>query len=374
MNWHFVQSVLGAIKNMIIRFTVLLIIISALVACGVDNKSDKYLKENQFDKPVNLKLASTYPSALIILGTMAKRFQEQIELISGGNIKFSFFEPGALSPPLETFDAVSYGALDSAWSSPGFWSGKVPALQTFAAIPFGPDSPEYMAWYYNGGGQKIFEDIYHKHNIHSIICGISPPEASGWFKEEIKSLGDLKSIRMRFFGLGARVMSKMGVSTQLLATGDIFPALELGAIDATEFSMPAVDQKLGFNKIAKHYYFPGWHQQSTFFELMINLEIWNSLSIQQQAQINTTCGDNMRFSIAEGEALQAEAINSLKETGTIFHQWPDHMLDAFEAAWLEVAKEEANKDPDFDRAWTSLVKFRKSYKTWKELGYLKTNR
>ena len=154
---------------MIIRFTVLLLLISALVACEVDNKSDKYLKENQFDKPVNLKLASTYPSALIILGTMAKRFQEQIELISGGNIKFSFFEPGALSPPLETFDAVSYGALDSAWSSPGFWSGKVPALQTFAAIPFGPDSPEYMAWYYNGGGQKIFEDIYHKHNILSLI-------------------------------------------------------------------------------------------------------------------------------------------------------------------------------------------------------------
>ena len=359
---------------MIIRFTASLLLITTLGACAIDNESDKYLKQSELSEPVNLKLASTYPSTLIILGTMAKRFQEQIEIISGGNIKFRFFEPGALSPPLETFDAVSYGALDSAWSSPGFWSGKVPALQIFAAIPFGPDSPEYMAWYYNGGGQKIFEDIYHKHNIHSIICGISPPEASGWFKEEIKTLDDLKGIRMRFFGLGASVMSKMGVSTQLLATGDIFTALELGAIDATEFSVPAVDQKLGFNKIAKHYYFPGWHQQSTFFELMINLEIWNALSIQQQAQINTTCGDNMRFSIAEGEALQAEAINSLKETGTIFHQWPDHMLDAFEAAWLEVAIEEANKDPDFDRAWTSLVKFRKSYKTWKELGYIKTDR
>jgi TRAP-type mannitol/chloroaromatic compound transport system substrate-binding protein len=208
---------------------------------------------------------------------------------------------------LETFDAVSYGALDAAWSSPGFWSGKVPALQIFAAIPFGPDSPEYLAWYYNGGGQEIFEQIYHKNNIHSIICGISPPEASGWFKNEIKSLEDLKGIRMRFFGLGARVMSKFGVSTQLLATGDIFPALELGVIDATEFSMPAVDLKLGFNKIAKHYYFPGWHQQSTFFELMINLDKWQSLSDQQQAQINTTCGDNIRFAIAQGEALQAEA-------------------------------------------------------------------
>lgn len=343
-----------------------------LASC--DSAEDNLSQTDEVNKPVNFKLASTYPSTLTILGTMAKRFEEQIEIISGGNIKFRFFEPGALVPPLETFDAVSYGALDSAWSSPGFWSGKVPALQTFAAIPFGPDSAEYMAWYYNGGGQKIFEEIYHKNNIHSVICGISPPEASGWFKKEIKTLDDLKGLRMRFFGLGARVMSKMGVSTQLLATGDIFPALELGAIDATEFSVPAVDLKLGFNKIAKHYYFPGWHQQSTFFELMINLEKWNGLSELQKAQINTTCGDNMRFGIAEGEALQAEAINQLKESGTIFHLWPDDILDAFEAAWLEVAQEEADKDPDFKRSWQSLQKFRHSYKTWKELGYIKADR
>lgn len=340
-----------------------------LTACGSNVEQSN---DNEIDNPpVNMKLASTYPSTLTILGTMAKRFEEQIAIISARNITFRFFEPGALVPPLETFDAVSYGALDSAWSSPGFWSGKVPALQTFAAIPFGPDSAEYMAWYYNGGGQEIFEDIYHKHNIHSVICGISPPEASGWFRKEIKTLDDLKGLRMRFFGLGARVMSKLGVSTQLLATGDILPALELGAIDATEFSVPAVDQKLGFNKVAKHYYFPGWHQQSTFFELMINLEKWNSLTTTQKAQINTTCGDNMRFGIAEGEALQAQAINELKASGTIFHQWPDEIMTTFEETWIEVAEEEAANDPDFARAWQSLQDFRQSYKTWKELGYIK---
>ncbi|MCC3860792.1 TRAP transporter substrate-binding protein [Pseudemcibacter aquimaris] len=342
-----------------------------LFSCGTPENTETV--QNQDNDPVNLKLASTYPSTLTILGTMAKRFEEQIAIISNGNITFRFFEPGALSPPLETFDAVSYGALDSAWSSPGFWSGKVPALQTFAAIPFGPDAPEYMAWYYEGGGKEIYEDIYHQHNIHGIICGISPPEASGWFKEEIKTLDDLKGLRMRFFGLGARVMSKLGVSTQLLATGDIFPALELGAIDATEFSVPAVDEKLGFDKVAKHYYFPGWHQQSTFFELMINLEKWESLSDLQKAQINMTCGDNMRFGIANGEALQAEAINKLKQSGTIFHEWPGEIMQAFEAAWLEVAEEEAAKDPDFKRAWESLQSFRASYKSWKDLGYIKAD-
>lgn len=357
--------------NKAIRLAATLIIL-LLAACDANNQQN--LSNEPTGDPVNFKLASTYPSSLTILGTMAKRFEEQIGIVSGGNIKFRFFEPGALAPPLETFDAVSYGALDSAWSSPGFWSGKVPALQIFAAIPFGPDSAEYMAWYYNGGGKEIFEDIYHQHNIHGIICGISPPEASGWFKNEIRSLEDLQGMRMRFFGLGARVMSKLGVSTQLLATGDILPALELGAIDATEFSVPAVDQRLGFDKVAKHYYFPGWHQQSTFFELMINLEKWNTLSEQQQAQINTTCGDNMRFGIAEGEALQAEAINLLKESGTIFHKWPDDILNAFENAWIEVAQEEASRDTDFNRAWLSLQQFRQSYKTWKDLGYIKTDR
>ncbi|MBT6031978.1 MAG: C4-dicarboxylate ABC transporter, partial [Kordiimonadaceae bacterium] len=143
--------------------------------------------------------------------------------------------------------------------------------------------------------------------------------------------------------------------------------------DATEFSVPAVDLKLGFDNIIKHYYFPGWHQQSTFFELMINLDKWNSLSEQQQAQINTTCGDNIRFAIAEGEALQAEAIVELKSRGTIFHQWPDEFLDEFEKSWYEVAAEEAEKDEDFKRSWQSLQQFRQSYKTWKELGYLKAD-
>ncbi len=137
--------------------------------------------------------------------------------------------------------------------------------------------------------------------------------------------------------------------------------------------MPAIDLNLGFYQIAKHYYFPGWHQQSTFFELMINLDVWNGLSPTQQQQINTTCGDNMRFAIAEGEALQAEAINALKESGTIFHVWPDEIMMAFKDAWEEVAIEEAQRDPDFARSWQSLQDFRQSYKTWKDLGYIKAS-
>ena len=350
---------------------IILISLSVLLFSCTNNETSS--DKNQSDsvtKKVRWKMASTFPGSLTQLGTSGVRFQNQISKVSGKNIQIKFFEPGALVPALEVFDAVSSGSVDAGWSTPGYWAGKVPALPLFAAVPFGPSAQEYMAWIYYGGGKQLFEEIYAKHNIKGIFCGVIPPEASGWFRKEIKSIQDLKGMKMRFFGLGAKVMEKIGVSTQLIAGGDIFPALELGTIDATEFSMPAVDLDLGFYQVAKHYYFPGWHQQSTLQELMINMDKWNSLSDTQKAQIETTCGDNMRNGIAEGEAIQVDALNSLKEKGVNIHKWSDEILDALEAAWMEVVEEESNNDADFKRSWESLSLFRKEIEVWKSLGYL----
>jgi len=327
--------------------------------------------EQVMGDPIRWKMTSTFPSSLTQLGTMGKRFSEQIEKVSGGNIEIRFYEPGALAPALEGFDAVSYGAIEAGWSTPGYWAGKEPALQLFGAVPFGPDAQEYIAWYYFGGGKEIYQELYEKHNIKGIICGITAPEASGWFKEEIKTIDDLKGKKIRFFGLGARVLNKLGANSQLLAGGDIYPALELGTIDGAEFSMPAVDYDMGFYQVAKNYYFPGWHQQSTMYEVTINLDAWNTLSATQQAQIEATCGDNVRFGIAEGEALQFEAMKMLEAKGVNLREWPPEILDALEAAWLEVAAEMAAEDDDFARAWESLSKFRRDYKIWRDKGYLK---
>ena len=327
--------------------------------------------EGNSENKVRWKMASTFAGNLTQLGSSGVRFSEQIEVISGGNIKVKFFDPGALVPALEIFDAVSSGSIDAGWSTPGYWAGKVPALPLFAAVPFGPSAQEYISWIYYGGGKELFEEIYAKHNIKGIICGVVPPEASGWFRKEIKSVEDLKGMKMRFFGLGAKVMEKIGVSTQLIAGGDIFPALELGTIDATEFSMPAVDLDLGFYQVAKHYYFPGWHQQSTLFELMVNMDKWNKLSDTQKAQIESACGDNIRNGIAEGEAIQVEALKTLESKGVKIHQWSQEILDTLEQAWLEVVEEESARDEDFKRSWESLSTFRKNIETWKSLGYLK---
>ena len=322
------------------------------------------------DAKVVMNMQSTYPGSLTQLGTLGKRIQDEIAAVSGGDIQIKFQEPGALVPALETFDAVSSGAVEAGWSTPGYWAGKVPSLQLFAAVPFGPRAGEYLAWYYFGGGKEMFEEIYHRHNVHSVMCGVIAPEASGWFKKPINSVDDLQGLKMRFFGLGAKVMEKMGVSTQLLAGGDIFPALELGTIDATEFSMPAIDLNLGFYQVAKHYYFPGWHQQSTLFDLMINLDLWNTLSDQQKAQIEAVCGDSIRHGLAEGEAIQPAALKELREKGVTIHRWPPEILDRLRAAWDEVVQELAASDEDFARVWESLSSFREDYQIWEELGYL----
>ena len=323
------------------------------------------------EKRVRWKMGSAFPSKLVQLGSLGVSLSDKLERISGGNIRLQFFEPHALVPPLEMFDAISAGSLDAAWSTPGYWFGKEKSLALFAAVPFGPSAGEYLAWIYYGGGHDLMDEIYAKHNIKAVMCGVIAPEASGWFRKEIKSVDDLKGLKMRFFGLGAKVMERIGVSTQLIAGGDIYPALERGSIDATEYSMPAIDLNLGFYQIAKHYYFPGWHQQATLFDLMMNKDKWDALSETQQAQIEVACGDNIREGLAEGEAIQGKALAELKSKGVNIHRWSPEVLATLEGAWNEVAGELAAEDANFKKTWESLQAFRAEYTAWKELGYLK---
>ena len=340
----------------------------ALTACSPADEAD--VESGTSETPVNWRMSSTYPSSLPMLGTLGKKLEADIKRVSNGTINIKFHEPGALAPPLEGFDAVSYGAIEASWSTPGYWAGKVPALQLFSSVPFGPDAPEYLAWFYNGGGRQLFEEVYHKQNIHGLICGLTPPEAAGWYTFEINKAEDFKGKKIRFFGLGGSVLEKLGANAQLLAGGDILPALELGTIDGAEYSMPSVDHDMGFYQAAKYYYFPGWHQQSTFFELIINLTSWQSLSDNQRQQIEVMCEANVLRSYAEGETTQVQAVGKLKAKGVQFKSFNPEVLAALEGAWNEVVVELAANDEDFNRAWTSLSSFRKDYEQWRKLGYL----
>ena len=321
-------------------------------------------------KRVKWKMQSAFAGGLAVLGETVQHFEKNIDLMSGGSLEIKAYEPNTLVPTLAGFDAVKQGSIDAMWGASAYHAGKIPALSWFTAVPFGPRAGEYLAWLRYGGGDEIYDEIYAAHGVKGFHCLVIAPEASGWFREEIRSADDLKGLKLRYGGLGARVMTKMGASTQLLAPGDIYAALERGVIDATEFSMPVIDLALGFHQVAKHYYFPGWHQQATIGELLVNLEKWQALSKQHKAILEVACGDSLNWSFVRSEALQFEAMRKLQEKGVTLHRWPDSMLAQFEAKWQEVLEEESAKDPLFKRIYESFSTFRKQYAIWREHGYI----
>jgi TRAP-type mannitol/chloroaromatic compound transport system substrate-binding protein len=324
------------------------------------------------DKKIRLQVGGAFPSTTGLLGPTQQYFVETIRTISGGSIDAKFFEPGALVPASQYLDAVGNGSLDSAWTVSGFWTGKDIAFAMFASVPFGPEAGEYLAWMRHGGGEQLMKELHAKYGIgETLLCGTISPEASGWFRKEIKSAEDLKGLKMRFFGLGANVMQKLGVSTQLLQAGEIFQALQLGTIDATEFSMPVMDLTLGFHQVAKHYYFPGWHQMSTLNTLLVSKAKWAEMSTTQKAQMKVACDSTMLYEFVQGEAVQGKAMNEIKSKGVTIHYWSKEMLETFRKAWLEVVEEQKGKSPEFVKAWDSYTKFRAEYKIWKDHGYLK---
>ena len=325
------------------------------------------------------KMQSAFGSKLPHLGPSATRFVDDVLVMSGGTLEIKFFEPGALVPALECFDAVSKGSIESCWTTPGYHVGKYPAMSFFTTVPFGPNIGEFTAWLWfpSGDQQKsgndLKQEIYAKHNLYSLNAFAIGPETSGWFREEITSLDQLKGMKMRFFGLGAKVMQKVGMSTQLLAGADIYPALERGVIDATEFSMPTIDMALGFYQIAKYNYFPGWHQQSSISELLMNKDAWDALSEQHQRIVRVALGHQVMYTYAESEAMNFGAMKEMSEKfGVKRRRWPDSTLKIFEEAWMEVVEEESAADPLFKKVADHYFDFRKNYKVWKDAQEMKT--
>ncbi|MCA0905549.1 TRAP transporter substrate-binding protein [Ruegeria marisrubri] len=320
-----------------------------------------------------LKTPIAFSTELPGLGSPIPRVADQLELMSGGTLKMKVYEPGKLVPPFEILDAVSTGKINSGYTTAGYWAGKIPAAPLFSAVPFGPEAGEYMAWLYYGNGMTLYQEMYDQagYNVKVLPCAIIAPETSGWFASEINSPEDLNGLKMRFFGLGGKVMQKLGVATSLLPGGEIFPALEKGAIDATEFSMPAIDARLGFHKLVKFNYFPGWHQQATVFELLINKDVWNETSDQHKAIIENACKASMADSFAEGEAIQhAALIDNVENNGVTIKQWSPEMLDTFRATWEEVAAEEAANDAFFAKVLADMTEFRDGYNLWKTNAFL----
>lgn len=320
-----------------------------------------------------IEMTTAFGQNLPILGTAAVEFETLMNTMSD-EVEIVRYDPGKLVPTLEALDAVSNGSVDASFAVAGYWQGKIPAASLFSAVPFGPEAGEFMGWILFDDGARLWQKMYddNGYDVHVLPCGVIAPETSGWFKNEINTVEDLQGLNMRFFGLGAKVMQNLGVSTSLLAGGDIFPALERGAIDATEFSMPLIDARLGFHKLVKYNYFPGWHQPSTLFELLVNNEIWNDLGEKGQKQIETACLANFAKSLAEGEASNFEAmVTAQAENGVHLKQWSPEMMAAFKGSWDKVAGELAASDAFFKEVWDDLNEYREGYKVWSSNIYMK---
>ncbi|BBB29690.1 TRAP transporter substrate-binding protein [Neptunomonas japonica] len=322
---------------------------------------------------VLLKMPTAYGTHLPVLGETQTWLVDQVATISSKRVKIKLYEPGKLVAPFEILDVVSKGKANAGFGSPGYWAGKMPASPLFNSVPFGPDAGEYLAWIYFGNGGKLWQQMYDDagYNVKPMLCGMLPPETSGWFSKEINSPDDLKGLKMRFAGLGGKVMQKLGVSVTLLPGGEIFPSLEKGAIDATEFSMPSIDSKLGFHKLVKYNYFPGWHQQASTMELLINKDTWNSMDETQQAALEVSCRAAVTYSLAIGEASQFKTMNdNVENKGVTNVRWSDEMLETFKNTWDEVAEEQSSNDPFFKVVLDDLNSFRDQYSIWGKNAFL----
>jgi TRAP-type mannitol/chloroaromatic compound transport system substrate-binding protein len=321
-------------------------------------------------RAVRWRLPVAFGTNLPGLGDNALFLSERVAAASGGRIEIEVFEPGELVPALAITEAVSAGKVEAGYTWVGYDEGRIPSSVLIGAVPFGMEPWEYLAWWYHGGGRALGEKIYAPHGVKPILCGIIGPESAGWFREEIRELSDLEGLKIRFAGLGGKVIQRLGASVTMLPGGEIFQALDRGAIDATEYSMPAVDTRLGFDRVVSNNYFPGWHQPSTASHLVVNEAAWKRLSEPDRNAIENACGAGVTNGLARGEVLQGPVLRDYAERGVATRVLPVPILRELESVANEVLDEEAARDPLFAEVLAAQRAFRADYAHWKKLGFL----
>lgn len=310
-------------------------------------------------EPVRLVTPVVYGTHLPGLGEPAARLAKLIEQHSGGTLLLDLKQPGDGTKPHEILDKVSSGVVDAGFATASYWSAKLPAASLFSGYPFGPDAKGYLDWFEEGGGRKLYQEMYDHAGlkVHVMPCAYGGAEAGGWFVKEIKSAEDIKGLRMRIFGLGGRVMSRLGATTMVIPGGKLLAAFEKGEIDAAELYTPAVDARQGLKDKVKLIYVPGWHQPETVLELIVNKDRWNALSDRERSLIDGACLATLQATLADSAKLQADALADLAKDGVKVEPLPEGVLASLRAAWGEIAKEEGDRDYFFKAVLDDIEKF-----------------
>ena len=296
---------------------------------------------------------------------------QRVKEISNGTFIIDMYDPGEIVPSFAITDAVSDRKVQAGWTWIGYDQGKIPASALIAAAPFGMEPPAYVGWWLFGGGKALAEKIYAEHDIRPILCAITGPETAGWFSKPIDRAEDLQGLKIRFAGLGGRTLQRLGASVTMIPSGEIFQALETGVIDATEYSQPVVDDALGFSRIAKYNYFPGWHQPFTATHMMVNLQVWNDLSETDQTLLDTACTGTVMYGLSLTESLQGAVIQKFKNEGISTRILSESLQNDLRIAANEVMEKEAEKDAYFKEVLQSQRAYKATHDQWRELAYPK---
>lgn len=316
------------------------------------------------------RVHTAFNTRLPVLGEGVDRLAAALAAATGDRLRLDIFEPGELAPAFAATESVRSGKIDAAFSWVGYDQGRIPGATLLGAVPFGMEPPEYLAWWYHGGGRELGEALYAEHDVQLLLCGLIGPETAGWFRKPITSLDDLDGLKIRFSGLAGKVLQRLGASVTVLPGGEIFQALEKGAIDASEFSQPMIDDVLGFDRVARFNYFPGWHQTFSAFHLMVRRQRWEQLAPATRSLLDHLCRSAALAMYAQSEAGQGPVLAGFAAKGVEARDLPRPVLEALRAVTEAVLAEEAAADPWFERILASQRAFSSDYRRWELRAYL----
>jgi TRAP-type mannitol/chloroaromatic compound transport system substrate-binding protein len=313
---------------------------------------------------IRWRLASSFPKSLDTIYGAAEVFSQQVKAMTGGKFEISVHAAGELMPAFGVIDGVQQGTVEAAHTVPYYFFGKDETFAIGAAIPFGLNSRQMSAWMFEGNGLKLMREFYAKYNMVNFPGGNTGSQMGGWFRKEIKTLADVKGLKFRIGGFAGRIIERMGGVPQNIPGGEIYQALEKGTIDAAEWVGPYDDQKLGFNKVAPFYYYPGWWEGGPEVEFFINQKAWDALPAEYKAIIAAASGYTHVDMQAKYDARNPGALKQLVAAGAKLRPFPaDVMAESFKVS-MQVYDELSAKNPSWKKVYADYAKFRADQNLW----------
>ncbi|UJW75702.1 TRAP transporter substrate-binding protein [Rhizobium sp. SL42] len=322
----------------------------------------------QENPTITWRMTSSFPKSLDIIFGAATDIAESVSKATDGKFQIQVFAAGEIVPPLQAADAVTAGTVEMAHTCCYYYIGKDPAFALGTAVPFGLNARMTNAWFTAGGGNQLLNEFLAGHKLYALPAGNTGAQMGGWYRKEIKTIDDLKGLKMRIAGLAGDVMSKVGVTPQQIAGSDVYPALEKGTIDATEFVGPYDDLKLGFYKVAPYYYYPAWWEGGPTVHAFFNLDKFNELPESYQRILTDACAAANARMLARYDASNATALRELVANGAQLRAFSSEILDVCHKAAKETYAELSAKNENFKKLFDSQQAFKQDAYLWAQIA------